>query len=95
MINIEHTSDGKIAFGVQTDNDDQQVKLLQHQLANSTVEIEKLKPEVERGSVEAAARVKLEDDLAHSSNLVDSLREQNAKLVADLAEAKKAKRRRR
>lgn len=34
VINIEHTNDGKLAFGVQSDNADQQVALLQHQLAN-------------------------------------------------------------
>lgn len=33
VINIEHTNDGKLAFGVQSDNADQQVALLQHQLA--------------------------------------------------------------
>lgn len=47
IINIVHNGDGRLDFGVQSDNADQVVGVLQHQLANATRELDGLKPQVE------------------------------------------------
>lgn len=88
VINIEHTPDGKLAFGVQSDNADQQVAILQHQLANATIENDDLKQKAENADSEREQRLVMENELASAINREEALKEQNSQLRAQLAQAK-------
>jgi hypothetical protein len=87
IINITHENTGQLSFGVQSDNADQQVALLQHQLGDAM-----------RKADEPAAA---DPRIGELETIVESQRreiaealETVAKTRAELAEAKKPKRRR-